>query len=261
MPEGHTIHRAALDHHRVLSGQKLRVSSPQGRFAKGAFILDGRLCLAVEAMGKNLLYRFYYGDTLHIHLGLFGRIRKNKLPLREPQGAVRVRLVSGTHVIDINGPTICRVLAEKDVLTLIDRIGPDVLRNDADPDLAYNRIKKSKAPIGRLIMDQSVMAGIGNIYRSEILWRQAVHPEMPGVSIDRRTFDRIWKDAKSLLRIGLKHNAIITVDDVPPSRSGYRECVNIFAKDDCPTCGGEIRRFAIDGRKTFVCETCQPPIK
>ena len=261
MPEGHTIHRAARDHHRALSGQQLRVSSPQGRFAKGASILDRQVCLAVEAMGKHLLYRFYYGDTLHIHLGLFGRIRKNKLPLGEPQGAVRVRLVSGTHVIDINGPTICQVLAEKDVLRLIDRIGPDVLRTDADPDLAYNRIKKSKAPIGRLIMDQSVIAGIGNIYRSEILWRQGIHPKTPGVSINRKTFDRIWRDANLLLRIGVKHNAIITVDGAPPSKSRYRERVNIFAKDDCPTCGGAVRRFSIDGRKTFVCETCQPLIK
>ena len=261
MPEGHTIHRAARDHHRILSGQQLPVSSPQGRFAGGASILNRQLCLAVEALGKHLLYRFHNGEVLHIHLGLFGRIRKHRVPLNEPQGAVRVRLVNDTHVIDINGPTICRVLLEKDVLTLMGRIGPDVLRPDADPDLAYNKIKKSKAPIGRLIMDQSVMAGIGNIYRSEILWRQAVHPETVGKAIDRQTFDRIWEDAKALLRIGVKRNAIITVDGVPPSKSPYRERVNIFAKDDCPTCGGEIRRFEISGRRTFVCETCQPLIK
>ena len=260
MPEGHTIHRAARDHHRILSGQQLTVSSPQGRFAEGASILNKQLCLAVEALGKHLLYRFDNRDVLHIHLGLFGRIRKHKLPLGKPKGAVRVRLVSDTHFIDINGPTICQVLAEKEVLTLIDRIGPDVLRSDADPDLAYNRIKKSKAPIGRLIMDQSVMAGIGNIYRSEILWRQAVHPETPGKAIDRQTFDRIWEDAKWLLRIGVKRNAIITVDAALPSNSRYRERVNIFAKSVCPTCEGAIRRLEIDGRRTFVCETCQPLI-
>ena len=258
MPEGHTIHRAARDHHRILAGQQLTVSSPQGRFAEGASLLTGQLCLSVEALGKHLLYRFNNGDVLHIHLGLFGRIRKLKLPLVEPRGAVRVRLVSGTHVIDINGPTICRVLAVQEVLTLIKRIGPDMLRSDADPNLAFKRIAKSKAPIGRLIMDQSVMAGIGNIYRSEILWRQAIHPETPGEAIDRRTFDRIWDDAKVLLTIGVKHNAIITVEGTHPSKSRYRERVNIFAKNNCPTCKGAIRRFEIDGRRTFVCETCQP---
>ena len=135
-----------------------------------------------------------------------------------------------------------------------------MLRSDADPGLAFNKITKSKAPIGRLIMDQSVMAGIGNIYRSEILWRQAVHPETPGKAIDRQTFDRIWDDAKALLKIGVKYNAIITVDDTSPSKSRYRERVNIFAKDNCPKCKGAIRRFEINGRRTFVCETCQPLI-
>ena len=258
MPEGHTIHRAARDHHRILRNQKLIVSSPQGRFVDGSSLVSGQLCLAVEAVGKHLLYRFSNGNSLHIHLGLFGRIRKRKLPLIDPRGAVRVRLVSDTHVVDINGPTICRVLAEQGIMTLLERIGPDVLRSDSNPELAFNKITKSKAPIGRLIMDQSVMAGIGNIYRSEILWRQGVHPETPGKSIDRQTFDRVWDDAKALLMIGVKHNAIITVNSTRTSNSGYRERVNIFAKQNCPTCSSFIRHFEINGRRTFVCETCQP---
>ena len=258
MPEGHTIHRAARDHQEILAGQLLTVSSPQGRFTEEASLLTAQFCLAVEALGKHLLYRFKNGKTLHIHLGLFGRIRKRKLPLVEPRGAVRVRLVSSTHVIDINGPTICQILAEYEVMKLINRIGPDVLRSDANPGLAFNKIVKSKAPIGRLIMDQSVMAGIGNIYRSEILWRQGVHPEIPGKAINRQTFDKIWDDAKALLMIGVKHNAIITVNNTRPSKSRYQERVNIFAKGTCPKCKGAIRRFEISGRRTFVCETCQP---
>jgi endonuclease-8 len=242
----------------MLAGKVVTVSSPQGRFAEGASLISGRRCLAVEAYGKHLLYRFESCDVLHIHLGLFGRIRKSKLPPGKPQGAVRVRLVSDSHVIDVNGPTICRVLAEREVVSLIERIGPDVLRADADPDRAFDKIARSKAPIGRLIMDQSVMAGIGNIYRSEILWRQAIHPQTPGKAIDRATFDRIWNDAKALLTIGEKRDAIITVDGASPSRSRYRERVNIFSKHRCPTCKGAIRRFEIDGRRTFVCETCQP---
>ncbi len=258
MPEGHTIHRAARDHRRALAGQVLEVTSPQGRFSDGAARINGRRCMAVEAYGKHLLYRFEGGEALHIHLGLFGRLRKRKLPLREPRGAVRVRLVSDTHVVDINGPNTCRLLDEPEILSLIQRIGPDVLRRDADPERAFKRISASRAAIGRLIMDQSVMAGIGNIYRSEILWRQGVHPEAPGRTIDRETFDRIWQDAKALLTIGVKRNAIITVDGATPSRTRYGERVNIFGKETCPACEGDIRRFEIDGRRAFVCETCQP---
>ena len=258
MPEGHTIHRAAIDHHKVLAGDKLTIQSPQGRFTEGSQRLSGKLCTAVEAFGKHLVYRFETGDSLHIHLGLFGKIRKHKLPLKEPRGAVRVRLISGTHVIDINGPSICEVLNVEELTKLTARIGPDVLRSDANPDLAFKRISKSKSSIGSLIMNQSVMAGIGNIYRTEILWRQAVHPETLGKDVDRQTFDRIWNDAKALLTLGVKHNAIITKKGAGRFKSKYREDFNIFAKENCPDCKGEISRFEINGRRAFVCENCQP---
>ena len=261
MPEGHTIHRAARDHRRILARQKLIVSSPQGRFSRGASLLNEQICSAVEAFGKHLLYKFDNEYTLHIHLGLFGRIRKQKLPLAEPKGSVRVRLIGKTHLIDINGPTICEILDQKEVMALVDRIGPDVLRADANPDLAYDKIVRSRAPIGRLIMDQSVMAGIGNIYRSEILWRQAIHPETPGKAINRQTFDQIWDDARTLLAIGVERNAIITVFDGQLPKKRYGEKFNIFGKASCPKCEGEIRRFEISGRRTFVCDTCQPLMK
>lgn len=258
MPEGHTIHRAARDQNPLLSGQALAVSSPQGHFAAGAAHLDGRRCVMVEAFGKHLLYRFEDGEALHIHLGLFGRIRKQQVPLAEPHGAVRVRMAGATHGVDINGPSTCEVLDAAGIAALTARIGPDVLRADADPDRAFDRIAASRAPIGRLIMDQKVMAGIGNIYRTEILWRQRVHPEIPGRDIDRATFDRIWCDARRLLETGVRKNAIITVDGAAPSRSRYRERVNIFGKEKCPACGGPVRRFEIDTRRAFLCGTCQP---
>ena len=251
LPEGHTIHRAARDHNSLLAAQKLTVLSPQGRFADGASRLTGRICINIEAFGKHLIYHFDNGEALHIHLGLFGKIRKQKLPASEPRGAVRVRLVGNTHLIDINGPNICEILAEHEFMNLTSRIGPDVLRSDAKPTLAFEKIKKSKVPIGRLIMDQAVMAGIGNIYRSEILWRQRVHPQTPGNNIDQQTFNRIWDDARVLLTIGVKHNAIITVDGARASSRRYRERVNIFAKEFCPRCKGEIRRFENSGRRAL----------
>ncbi len=262
MPEGHTIHRAARDQRKMLAGQVLAVSSPQGRFAAGAARLDGQCCEEVEAYGKHLLYRFDEREALHIHLGLFGKFRTRKRasqePLPDPRGAVRVRMVSTTHVIDIVGPSTCELLDHAGIERLTSRIGPDVLRTDADPERAFARISKSRAPIGRLIMDQSVMAGIGNIYRTEILWRQGIHPDTPGRALDRETFDRIWDDAAALLTIGVKRNAIITVDGAAPSRSRYRERVNIFGKESCPACRGKVRRIEIDKRRAFLCDVCQP---
>jgi endonuclease VIII len=258
MPEGHTIHRAARDQRPMLQGKTLDVSSPQGRFFEGAARLDGRVCVSVDAYGKHLLYGFGGGDVLHIHLGLFGRFNTRKCPAPEPRGAVRVRMVSATHVVDINGPNTCEVLDGAGLAGLVARIGPDVLRPDADPERAWSRIARSRAPIGQLLMDQSVIAGIGNIYRSEILWRQRVHPGTPGREIGRGAFDRLWTDAVHLLELGVKNDAIITVDNVKKSRSRYGERVNIFGKPNCPLCASDIRKFELAARRVFVCETCQP---
>ena len=258
MPEGHTIHRAAREHDQIFRGHCLSVTSPQGRFADGAADLDGRRCTRVEAFGKHLIYHFENGSLLHIHLGLFGRIRKHRLPLKKARGAIRVRLASATHAIDISGPTICEVLDEPGLLSLQHRIGPDVLRADADPSRAYEKIGKSRSSIGRLIMDQSVMAGIGNIYRTEILWRQRVHPLTAGRDLDKAVLERIWLDACNLLQIGVKRNAIVTVDSAKPSRGRYRENTNIFGKTVCPSCEGVVSKREISGRRVYFCENCQP---
>jgi endonuclease VIII len=258
MPEGHTIHRAARDQRPMLTGQALSVVSPQGRFHEGAALLDGVKCMAVEAYGKHLIYQFKNKLALHIHLGLFGRFRTAKLPAAEPKGEVRVRMMSNTHVVDINGPNTCEVLDAAELKHLIKRIGPDVLRKDADASLVFTRIAKSKVSIGQLLMDQAVIGGIGNIYRTEILWRQGVNPLTPGNLITREIFDMLWADAVHLLEIGVKNNAIITVDGVKKSRSKYGERVNIFGKPTCPTCAGDITKFEIAKRRAFMCETCQP---
>jgi endonuclease VIII len=261
MPEGHTLHRAARDQRPMLAGKRLAVSSPQGRFAEGAARLDGQRCEGVEAYGKHLVYRFARGDALHIHLGLYGQFRAAPTPTPEPRGAVRVRMVSSTHVVDINGPNTCEVLDGAGLADLTARIGPDVLRSDADPERAFDRISRSRTGIGALIMDQSVMAGVGNIYRSEILWRQRLHPDVPGKDIGRTTFDRIWADAVHLLRLGVEHDAIITNEAADAAVTKYGERVNIFAKEHCPACAGTIRKFEIAGRRAFVCESCQPPLR
>lgn len=257
MPEGHTIHRAALDQRKMLAGKVLHVASPQGRFASGAAELDGSFCESIEAYGKHLLYGFDNGLSLHIHLGLFGRFKSHKIPAREPKGAVRVRMESLTHVVDINGPNTCELLTPDERQKLVARIGPDVLRKDADPSRAFFRIAKSRTAIGLLLMDQSVMAGVGNIYRTEILWRCQVNPLTPGKAITKPVFELLWEDAVGLLEIGVKQNAIVTVDGVKKSRSRYGERVNIFNKADCPRCHGEVTRIEMATRRAFYCERCQ----
>ncbi len=264
MPEGHTIHRLANDQNKSIGRQKLHVSSPQGRFEEEAAVLDGRTLRKIDAFGKHLFYRFSGGLILHVHLGLFGKYRTQKSPPDEPRGAVRVRFESATHTVDLNGPNTCEIVTKKKYDEIVARLGPDPLRGDADSSLAWKRIHASKTPIGLLLMDQSVMAGIGNIYRSEILHLIGVHPKRPGNELTKAQFNKLWKLAVELLKLGVKHNRIITIDakslpktDAALARLSRKKLFRIFKKDACPQCNGEIERFTLASRKVFACPVCQ----
>ena len=255
MPEGHTIHNAARDHKKLFVGHKVDVSSPQGRFSNGAESINKQQCVAVEAYGKHLLYEFKNNQFLHIHLGLFGRIKRQKLPVDVAKGKVRVRLVGKTHFIDIKGPTICEIIDKESESNLIERIGPDLLRKDADPDKFFKRVNKSRAKIGTLLMDQSVIAGIGNIYRTELLWRQGIHPNVIGRDLEISQLEDLWDDARTLLELGAKRNKIIT--KFKRERNNQSDSLNIYKKKQCPTCQGNISRMKISGRVAYFCDFCQ----
>ena len=202
-----------------------------------------------------MLYEFKNDQFLHIHLGLFGRIRRRKLPIEEAKGKVRVRLVGKTHFVDVNGPTICEILDEETKSKLIDRIGPDLLRKDADPNKFFERVISSRAKIGTLLMDQSVVAGIGNIYRTELLWRQNIHPNILGKDLDRSQLENLWNDARALLEVGVKRNKIIT--NFKKAGSVNTGTLNIYKKKKCPECMGAISKMDISGRVVYFCVYCQ----
>ena len=260
MPEGHTIHRIAADHSRDFVGQTLQVSSPQGRFKSGARVLNGRQLTGVDAHGKHLLHD-WDGKTLHIHLGLYGKFRRHKSPPPEPRGQVRIRVIGEDKSFDLNGPTTCELLSKAKVKALRDWLGVDPLRDDADPDKAWARISRSRSPIGTLLMNQSVIAGVGNVYRSEVLHLLNMHPERKGNTLSRSEFDEMWTLIVDLLQIGKRYNRIIVADpkDIgkPRSRMNRAERLLVYKKEFCTRCDAPIASWKLAARKVFACPFCQ----
>lgn len=261
MPEGHTVHRIASDHTRDFAGQQLQVSSPQGRFSVEAKKLSGRVLETVEAHGKHFCYRWDGGKLLHIHLGLYGKFRRHKSPPPEPRGQVRIRVVGEKHAFDLNGPNTCELVTKKKWAEIQARLGPDPLRDDADPERVWNRISRSRAAIGTLLLDQSVIAGVGNIYRSEVLYLLGIHPERAGKSLDREQFEELWTLLLKLLKIGKRYNRIIIADpkDVgkPFSRMNREERLLVYKKDWCGQCDSMIHSWTLGARTVYACPTCQ----
>ncbi|MEM6305074.1 MAG: DNA-formamidopyrimidine glycosylase family protein [Pseudomonadota bacterium] len=257
MPEGHTIHRYARDHAAALGGQQIAAISPQGRFADGAAQLDGAVLTSTGAVGKHLLYHFDNGLTLHVHLGLGGYFVVHDQPADPPREVTRLRMEGIARAIDLIGPNTCELIPTAQMEAFRLRYGADLLAEPPDPDRAIAAIAKSRAPIARLLMDQKVISGIGNIYRAEILWLRRLNPMTRGVDIAEDELRGLWDEMRALLQLGVEVNSIITNGDVPKGGRDVQERTNIFGKDVCPRCEGAIEKSKLSGRTLYHCPSCQ----
>ncbi|WP_432244687.1 Fpg/Nei family DNA glycosylase [Arthrobacter sp. G.S.26] len=243
MPEGHSVRRLARQFGDVFTGQALTVTSPQGRFSAGAALLDGHTMVAAEAHGKHLFLHFGNALVLHVHLGLYGawsfggdssfagassigaprRVGEREttadpddggLPYEGPPapvGAVRVRLAGPHGWADLRGATTCETITEAEVQAVLDRLGPDPLRNlRGDAGRFAANLAGRKPAIATLLMDQKIIAGVGNVYRAEVLFRQRLDPYLPGGSLSDAAARKLWRDVVSLMTDGVADGRIIT---------------------------------------------------
>jgi endonuclease-8 len=264
VPEGHTLHLIARDHRRRLVGRPLSVTSPQGRAADAAERVSGSVLEGVDAHGKHLFYEWSTGDVLHIHLGIFGHFLDG--PSAGPN--VRWRMATSAddgppRTIDLVGPTACELLKPDEADAVAARLGPDPLRPDADPELAWSRLRRRKVGIGQVLMDQSVFAGVGNIFRAEALFVNGIHPDRPANTLTREEFDALYATVARMLKQAMKDKRIVTVarNELPkPVKQLDRlEGRYVYRQENCFRCGTPVRRWDLAGRWCYVCETCQPP--
>ena len=264
MPEGHTLHRLARLHRRRFGGRSVAVSSPQGRFAAGAALVDGRALEHVEAHGKHLFHRYGPDLVVHVHLGLYGKFDDGELPVAPPRGLVRLRMIGATHYADLHGPAACEVVTDEEAVAIHARLGADPLRRDADPDRAWARISRSRAPLATLLMDQTVIAGVGNVYRAEVLFRHGLDPQRPGRSLTRGQWELLWADLGALLRAGVRRGRIETLQPehrprrAGPAPSARRVYAYRRTGEPCLVCGTPIAHAPHLARNLFWCPTCQP---
>ena len=267
MPEGHTLHRLARLHQDRYGGSEVRVHSPQGRFASSASLVDGSVFVGAEAHGKHLFHRYGPDRVVHVHLGLYGTFSEFPVPLDEPVGQVRMRIVGSTHGTDLRGPAACELLTDDEVAALRSRLGPDPLRDDAEPDRAWDRISRSRTSIAALLLDQKVLAGAGNVYRAEVLFRHGIPPYPPGKALDRKPWDLIWDDLVELMAGGVRSGRIDTVrpEHEPEvtgraprqDRHGGEVYVYRRANQPCLVCGAIVATADLTGRKLYWCPGCQ----
>jgi endonuclease-8 len=275
MPEGHTLHRLARQIGEVFGAQQVRVSSPQGRFAEAAALLDGAEVRSAEAWGKHLFIGFGDDRYVHVHLGLYGTFDVHDLvsDVLAPIGQVRLRMIraDGKAYADLRGATTCELVTTAERDAVVGRIGPDPLRPDADPAHAWMRIRRSTAPIGTLLMDQTVVAGVGNVYRAELLFRHRIHPLRPGRTLRSGQWQAMWDDLVGLMTEGVRTGTIDTVRPEhepeamgrPPRADDHGGEVYVYRRtgQPCHVCGRAISTNVLGGRNLFWCSRCQPAFR
>lgn len=306
MPEGHSVHRLARQLGDVFAGRSLRVSSPQGRFADGAALLDGRVLTAARAHGKQLFLEFTAPSdpadvlVLRSHLGIYGawsfagderfaaassigaprRVGERETGSSDadiieyddvgrvvpgaPVGAVRVRLAGEHGWADLRGPALCTVETPEEAAIAEAKLGPDPLDPRADPEPFVAKVGKSKRPIAVLLMEQDVVAGVGNIFRAESLFRRRMDPFRSGTSLNRVELLGLWEENVALMNTGVRLGRIITTD--PADRPGIAEAdawpdhanyVYHRHGQACLRCGATVRRKDLNGRALYWCPGCQ----
>lgn len=331
MPEGHSVHRIARQFDRNFVGRIVRASSPQGRFAEGAAVIDGREAVSVQAVGKQMFLEFDGSIWLRVHLGLYGAWdfageilvdptiasangrmgqtnqrgtvlseailddagenslasigapRRTRVHVRMSEqtkgladegtewpppvvGQVRLRLMTDITAADLRGPTACVLQTPEEMLATVAKLGPDPLVGDPteNEERFVRAVRKTQTVIALLLMDQSVVSGIGNVYRAEMLYRQRLNPHTPGKQVPEDVVRALWRDWVRLLAIGVETGQMMTMDDLTPDE--YRAAM--ASRDDrhwvyhraglpCRVCGTEIALEEIGARKLYWCPRCQ----
>ncbi|KDN86934.1 DNA glycosylase [Kitasatospora cheerisanensis KCTC 2395] len=266
VPEGHVVHRLARVNGEVFGGRAVRVSSPQGRFAEGAALLDGRVLDVAEAHGKHLFLGF--GESwLHVHLGLYGKYDFGVGEAPEPVGQVRLRMVNDEGYADLRGPTACELLTPAEKAAVHRRLGPDPLRAGESGEAAWSRISRSGTTVAALLMDQKILAGVGNVYRAEVLFRLGISPHRAGRDVSRAEWDAIWADLVALMHDGVTAGRIDTVRPEhtpeamgrPPRVDDHGGEVYVYRRQDqpCLVCETPVRTEELAARNLFWCPRCQ----
>ncbi|HEV8232399.1 MAG TPA: DNA-formamidopyrimidine glycosylase family protein [Thermoanaerobaculia bacterium] len=268
MPEGNTIHRLAREQTRDLGGRIVRARSPQGRFAREARQLDRRHFVRADAHGKHLFQFWEGGRIVHVHLGMAGEFYRFEGRAPRPRPGVRMRLAAEPITLDLIGPPTCELIAEPKRLEILARLGPDPLREDADPESARTALwKRPGRAIGEVLLDQRVIAGAGNIYRAEVLFLTGIHPLRPAGRVSQEEWIALWETLGALMRRGVDEGTV-TVDprEVPHPRSVAERTSDdddfyVYGKTICRRCGSKLRELFLSGRRMFFCPNCQPRVR
>jgi endonuclease-8 len=256
MPEGDSIAKDAIRLRPILEGNRIEsVYGTSASFRSNSARVIGEVVSAIRTVGKNLIIDFSSGYSLRVHLAMTGRwvILTSDRPI---PGAARAALsTAGHHAVCFNAPTV-EVQRTKTVDLELGRLGPDLLSTDFDPDNALIRARAFPTdPLARVLLDQRVVAGIGNVYKSEVAFLTGLYPLTPIKSISDDQLRDVFTRARALMTENVGSGRRTTTGSRAPDRDLW---VYGRAGRPCRRCAARIAEKRFDDRVTYWCTGCQP---
>jgi endonuclease-8 len=264
MPEGDTIHRIAR---RIAPVLVDREPTRIWVRAHGEVRRPGMRIVAVEAVGKHLLVGVDPDRVLRIHLGMPGRVA------RMAPEVVRVADDTSAIVATVDDAFVWRSVRDADwtsrsdprFVRALERVGPDLLAPELDTGEVVARARKISAPSRPLVdvlLDQSIASGVGNVFKSEVLFLRGLAPSRAIAEVDDLALAELFALARVLMQASVAGSSRDTVRAVEPTRALPRDerlWVYDRAAQPCRRCAAAIVRLAMgqDGRATFFCPSCQ----
>lgn len=255
MPEGDTVWRTAKHLDQALSGRVLTRTDFRVP-AHATLDLADRPVVETLARGKHLLTRIGDEHTLHTHLKMEGswHLYRPGTPWRRPAHQARVVLHTDDWIAVGFSLGITEVLGRDEEDTVVGHLGPDLLGADWDEEEALRRLLATpERPLAEALLDQRNLAGVGNMYKSELCFLAGEHPWTPVGDV--RDLRRLVRRAKQVLEVNKERVEQSTTGDL---RRGRRLWVYRRDREACRRCGTRISRAEQDGRGTYWCPDCQP---
>lgn len=270
MPEGDTIFRAARTLARALCGRTItRFESvfPQLNRVDEDAPLRGRTVTGVEAVGKHLLIRFSENLTLRTHMRMKGSwhiYRPGETWRRSSRNAKIILETDAYIAVGFSIPIAEMVPTDREGSDReLRRLGPDPLKDDFDSDLAAERLRaKRTSLIADALLNQTVMAGVGNVYKSEVLFLCRIHPRRTVQELSESEIGSLIETAADLLRQNVSSASRRPGERRTTRRLTPGEGLWVYGRggEPCRRCGTGVARSLIgtDARVTYWCPSCQP---
>lgn len=216
--------------------------------------LKGQSFAQTRRHGKYLLVELDDGHWLILHFGMTGRLSYYKNGQSPEYTQARFDFENGYHLAYVMPRKLGQIRLVKDAGAFIQakQLGPDVLSDDFDFDAFREALAGRRGMIKSTLMNQEIMAGIGNEYSDEILFQAGIHPKTRVDELDEKTLRRIFKTMQDVLQTAVEHQA--NWDELPDSwLLRHRE-----EGADCPRGDGQVTRIEVSGRAGYYCPACQP---